>query len=100
MTPTELWEEFESAYYQSTSHRTFEDDEHEFGQPLPYGKLKKRYDTVINYWLDPKTFGGHILHNSGYIDAVCPEVLEMVEEYQRRLKVAKKHIIKEVFSNF
>lgn len=99
MSPIELWDEFETAFHYSNSYQTFDDDQHELGQPLPYGKLKKKYDTVINYWLDPETIGGNVLHDSGYIDAVCPEVMEIVEEYQRRLKVARKTIINEVFNN-
>lgn len=97
MTPTQLWDEFEAAYDRCSSYHVFDDDAHEVGQTAPYGKLKKKYETVIGYWLNKETIGGHVLHDLGYIDLVDPHVLSMIQEYKRRLKKAKKDIVKDVF---
>lgn len=97
MTPQELWDAFEEAFSKCPSHRTFDDDQHEMGQPGNYGKLKKKYRTVIDYWLDCDSIGGNALLVNGYIACVDETVLKMVKDYQSQVKKAKKKIVKEVF---
>lgn len=97
ITPKELWDEFESAANQIPGGLDLDDESWEHGQPAPYGKLKRRYDTVISYWMDDTTRGGHILWETGYHACLDEGVVEMVEEYQRELNKAKKEIVAKVF---
>jgi hypothetical protein len=98
MKPKELWDEFEAAYYACPqSQREFDDDAHELGVSKPYGKMKKKYEDVIGYWMDSTTIGGRMLLSNGYLEAVNPDIYEMCENYMEKVKQAQKKIAKEVF---
>lgn len=97
MTPAELWDAFEDAYLSCPQSDELEDWQEELGQPGAYGKLKKKYETVVGYWMNPKTRGGSTLHDSGYIEALDAGVLKMVEQYQKELSAFKKQLARKVF---
>ena len=97
MTPSELWDAFEDAYMACPQADELEDWQEELGQPGTYGKLKKKYETVIGYWMDPETRGGSTLHESGYLEALDADIKEMVEQYQQELVVFKKQLAKRIF---
>lgn len=102
MTPRDLWDVFETAYLQATRTYPFDEDEDEppeFNYSLTVRQIKSSYGETINYWMNPNTIGGNILHNFGYIDAVDSAVLEMVEAYNTKLSSLKKALAHEVFSS-
>ena len=86
-----LWEEFHEAYLTAPGTVPFDDDQYweNDGSILSH---RNNLDKCLNFWLNNDT-----LMRSGYIEEVSEETKEQIEEYQSKLEVARKKIIREVF---
>lgn len=96
MKPSELWDIFEEAYLSCAGTQTKDDDQIECGEE--YGKMKRSIESVIGYWLDPNTTGGHVLVDSGYTAELPDDLLENVRQYEKEVEQAKRSIARKYFS--
>ena len=87
----ELWEEFHEAFLSAPGTVPYDDDQY-WENDGSIASIKNSLDKCINFWMN-----NDVLMKYGYIAEVSDETLEKIEEYQSKLKIAKKKIIREVF---
>lgn len=86
MNAKELHETFLAACDECPQFEGFDDDQEEMvnGRSINVANLyRKGIVAVVNYWRDPNTKGGSIIHDSGYSEALPKEVVTFMNNIDK-----------------